>query len=1558
LPVLSLVFAAPCEAGEEMTLARFAEEVACLPGASPLPLDMFSLAGGSLADEVRVSWDKDSHKAVTRDAARVRIPGISAVELLFPAGSSFTVEDDCSDDSTSYTFDDLSLGIALKPESEFFPPKAGGVDRIVLYQTVCLVVTYHLPDGEPHVEFCPGGGGGAGGGAVFQIDEGNAFEVGSTGVVVESGELTLETTGSSSVPFRIGLGGVRLSFKGENLSFLNDNLAGQSFGDFSIARTGLTGHAVYNPAGDCVHETLFDADDFCFDSLDLDLTENTIAGALIVGSLKPPFFKDHGFSITGCGGERLRLEISIQADGEMRVAFTCPSEDPIHFTKEGIFDLTVKGIDIERSGGGGYRFRVDGDLNMTFLTRVGRDRSFMVPIERLTVSTEGDISLDGGWVRLSTPEKFRFQDAFDVTVRGISFGSSSEGGKDMAWIGLDADISLMDLLPLRGSVRGFRAIWDEDDPLGTLKLEMDGIAIDFRQPDVASFKGEIRWKGNDDPGDPKAKVFRGDVRLDIEAISLSVDAQLTVGKTVLDDELVRYFYVQLFGEFPTGIPIFTGVSLYGLGGLFASGMQPNLGEFEAPLLWYAEQERCPGWTETCDRSQQGTPPPWRIEPGALTFGAGALIGSSDNGYAVHAKATLLVSIPGPLIAFNGKANILKKRGSFSTSPDPVFNAYIVYDPEESFEMGVGVNYELSPVLKIKGDAEAYFALDDPSRWHIYLGRVGGREIEAKVVEIFKAKAFFMIHPEREDLAVEGSQFILCDKIPTPDLAFGAGTGFDEDYSFGPLGVALRALIAAWAGITFDPIHFQGGSNLDGGVELRAFGFHLGIDIGSNLLFQTPSPFLLDGEFKVKLKLPWPLPDPKATVHLRWEEGEDPAPVEPVLKEVQLTARDGSKGIRTILYDDSAIPADFGDPVPLDFVPNLIFNRPMNDETVPKYFGGDLANPSPFLDFVRARCKDNDPYPTSLSYSYHLMEVELSVQPPEAVGAFPEGAAAGEQPQGVWLPEVRTDEDSREGYPSRVLVLYDPNPFSHLAASNLLIDEGGGGGGTSSMIGMAEWLATNLSCVPPCYFIGSTCKCPDPTTYPQVPCTVLPYSVYRIKVRTEVLKDGDPDNPIADATRYAYFQTQGPPLDLTPYVHEVLPENPRRPHFQDYHLAVRFNQGYMDALYNSTIAEGAVICGGTPGLRARILDSSRKVLRGEGQVRTYFGKGPDHVDPVHDGGVAKSPAEVFEERGGGSILDNVLHIPVGPDAALSSLRPGERHIVQVLWQDERLKDDTRPELTPEEKMAGEKVLFEFPFLLSRFRDLRSLLGTFGEPGRDCDWGSGGYRGSFFDLPVDVPDANWTAAEAVVGGLAGFQAEHPGLAAYAARLRDAHPSAAPTAVDDRTLRVWAERVEALVRAFDRIAGADLEIEDTDLPLLREGWERERTAFDALYKLLGFERRREPLPEVAELSVLRRGGEAMGFLLELPEPLDFGRVAEIDAVQDGDRRLRAVKDAAGSRLFLLKFEEGKIGTLLGGNWSIGMGYQADLGGWLTPALRRGDGIEQEGAAICFNLDTDLFR
>jgi len=75
-------------------------------------------------------------------------------------------------------------------------------------------------------------------------------------------------------------------------------------------------------------------------------------------------------------------------------------------------------------------------------------------------------------------------------------------------------------------------------------------------------------------------------------------------------------------------------------------------------------------------------------------------------------------------------------------------------------------------------------------------------------------------------------------------------------------------------------------------------------------------------------------------------------------------------------------------------------------------------------------------------------------------------------------------------------------------------------------------------------------------------TFEPDTVYRIKVvtRTQTNGSGADGGP-----RYAYFKTEGPPDDLTPYLSRAVPESGTL-HYRAFDLVFEFNENYVEEMY--------------------------------------------------------------------------------------------------------------------------------------------------------------------------------------------------------------------------------------------------------------------------------------------------------------------------------------------------------------------------------------------------------
>ena len=396
---------------------------------------------------------------------------------------------------------------------------------------------------------------------------------------------------------------------------------------------------------------------------------------------------------------------------------------------------------------------------------------------------------------------------------------------------------------------GLRVLWQIADP-GSVRLTLEGAGIELVIPDVLALKGNVRLID-----EQARKGFKGGVKLTLYSINLTVDAEVLVVK----EGDITALYVYVSSDFPAGIPLAsTGVALYGLAGLYGQNVAPDKTEQQH---WYEDwYKREPSGVTSTEK--------WSVESDAMAFGAGVTVGTAtDNGYAINGKLLLVILLPGPVILLEGRANLLTERSKLSdVTSEPTFEALAVLDGRGGqLLIDVAVQYKKDDegrLLDIRAGAEAFFDFHRADAWHLYLGQEDPREkrIRAAVLSLLEAESYLMLSAR--------------------DLRMGFWAGFDEDWKFGPLRVGLSAWIAAGIAVSWKPVQFHGELQLHGGVELTAFGFGVSIEVDAAIEADTATPYAVLAHLRVKLGLPWPLPDLKANLELEWTEPPEapPAPL--------------------------------------------------------------------------------------------------------------------------------------------------------------------------------------------------------------------------------------------------------------------------------------------------------------------------------------------------------------------------------------------------------------------------------------------------------------------------------------------------------------------------------------------------------------------------------------------------------------------------------------------------------------------------------------------------------
>jgi hypothetical protein len=645
--------------------------------------------------------------------------------------------------------------------------------------------------------------------------------------------------------------------------------------------SGFSGTLGVDLSGGPLSLELFGGFSVSLSAFSITLTDNTITGTDIAGALTIPYFTNSDGS-----SETIDIEVAVGAGGALTVTLAAQQHDPNAMTPDGLvslhydlplgssIDLEVATLEVSEKNGL-WTVTLTGSIA---LDTAGIDWP-TVQLRGLSIDSAGHISLEGGWIDLPSQAAIDFF-GFHVALQQLGFGSDTTG----RWIGFSGDVNLVEGVPLGGSVRGLQINLD------TGAVSFAGVSVSFEIPDVLTFSGEIDHAHLVNPGDAAAAglpsgfpvpadVFAGGVDLTIEAAGgLEIDAQFIVARV----QGTSCFFLAVDAELPIGIPLFADVALYGMSGMFATNLSPNIGS-ATWWDWYkypTASDGTPDLNGAPDlQGDSGNPDftatdvfKW-LNPvdGALALGAGAVLGTQDDGFTASASIAFILILPGPVMMLIGKANILSPRIS-GPGEEANFEAMATYDGNAgTFDLVIEAQYSIPVVLDVHGTAELFV---DPGAgvWYLAIGAPPHeKRVTARILDLFESDFYFVVSDS--------------------GLVAGFWVGYKNSWSFGPLSASIDAYLAAMAAIQKSPLQLGAGVELHGEVHLSAFGIGLGLTADALIEATTPHPWWVYGSLSFELDLPWPLPNVGGSVSLSWGGSGPPPPAPLALSSVDATLVD-------------------------------------------------------------------------------------------------------------------------------------------------------------------------------------------------------------------------------------------------------------------------------------------------------------------------------------------------------------------------------------------------------------------------------------------------------------------------------------------------------------------------------------------------------------------------------------------------------------------------------------------------------------------------------------------
>ena len=369
--------------------------------------------------------------------------------------------------------------------------------------------------------------------------------------------------------------------------------------------------------------------------------------------------------------------------------------------------------------------------------------------------------------------------------------------------------------------------------------------------------------------------FAGQLDVSLTPLNLRVAAGLVIQHDHDVDRKVDVdgVLVTLGVEFPVPIPLASsGLGLFGFLGLFAMHFTRKQDASQSTLDWFKDTAR--GDVTSIHA--------WKAKGGRWNLGLGAVVGTLEGGFLVHAKGMIVIELPGPAVLLAMNADILGERPVIPGDETGTLLAIIEFRPDESVTLGIIAQKSLKPLLDVRIPAEAYFPFTgDITNWHLDVGRIKPLEKRASVefLSAFRANGYLEVHGNgiKDFPPLEASGGLR-------GMSVAAGVGAPLKWEPEEIGLYLKVAAGADVGIGFKPFLLAGSLALGGALHL----FIIGIEAAAAATIVIGESFFLSAE--VRGAIDFFFFELEGSVTIELGKKPQPPPAEPLVRALSLHSR--------------------------------------------------------------------------------------------------------------------------------------------------------------------------------------------------------------------------------------------------------------------------------------------------------------------------------------------------------------------------------------------------------------------------------------------------------------------------------------------------------------------------------------------------------------------------------------------------------------------------------------------------------------------------------------------